>query len=302
MGGRRRPAGGGRPFGGPWTEERLKALEAYLRAYTTALKRQSFERVYVDAFAGPGWARQPPTELLGDLDPEDTGYREGSPRRALHLGGFDQYVFIDKSRAAVEALDRLQTDFPASATQIQVIQGDANVEVPKLCSGFDWKRTRGVIYFDPFGLELAWDTLEAVARTKLDVWLLFPIGAANRMMTRSGEIDEKWQEALDRLLGGPEWRQNMYRHEGEQLGWNGTIDPLRRKAPWPRLLQHVKLRLGQLFAGRVAEPVIQLNSRQAPLYAVFFAVANPDRRAWDLAHGIAQHILGKLRHPEEVTW
>ena len=37
-------------FGGPWTQEKLKILERYLDAYTTALKNQPFKLVYIDAF------------------------------------------------------------------------------------------------------------------------------------------------------------------------------------------------------------------------------------------------------------
>lgn len=293
-----RPPAGHRAFGGAWTDARLQALEEYLKAYTTALKRQPFELLYIDAFAGPGWA----SRQLSGLDVDDNGYREGSPRRALRVGGFDRYIFIDNSRAVTQALDGLREEFPASARQIEIIEGDANVVLPKLCGSFDWERTRGVVYFDPFGLELAWTTLEAVARTKLDVWLLFPIGTANRLMARTGEIDETWAKALDRLLGGRRWWDDMYREEGEQLRLNGAADVLRRKVTWPRLLDLVRVRLAEIFAGGVAEPVVQLNSKKVPLFAVFFALANGDASARALAHRIAGHILNDLTHPEEVTW
>ena len=37
---------------GPWAAAKLDALEAYLKFYGTALNKQSFTRVYIDAFAG----------------------------------------------------------------------------------------------------------------------------------------------------------------------------------------------------------------------------------------------------------
>jgi three-Cys-motif partner protein len=37
---------------GPWAAAKLDALEAYLRFYGTALRKQPFTRVYIDAFAG----------------------------------------------------------------------------------------------------------------------------------------------------------------------------------------------------------------------------------------------------------
>ena len=45
-------------FGGPWTEQKLNALENYLGAYLTIFTRNpkaaKFTRHYVDAFAGSG--------------------------------------------------------------------------------------------------------------------------------------------------------------------------------------------------------------------------------------------------------
>lgn len=42
-------------FGGDWTETKLAILQKYLAAYTTALKRTSFRKAYIDAFAGTGY-------------------------------------------------------------------------------------------------------------------------------------------------------------------------------------------------------------------------------------------------------
>lgn len=42
-------------FGGDWTTTKLRILQSYLRAYTTALKKQPFTKVYIDAFAGTGY-------------------------------------------------------------------------------------------------------------------------------------------------------------------------------------------------------------------------------------------------------
>ena len=46
----------GPSFGGAWTRQKLEILRRYLDTYTTALKDQPFELIYVDAFAGAGVA------------------------------------------------------------------------------------------------------------------------------------------------------------------------------------------------------------------------------------------------------
>lgn len=88
-------------FGGPWTERKLRVLGEYLDRYTTALKNQAFDLIYVDAFAGEGQWR-PNSGYAGG---EYADYREivdGSARIALNARDkpFDQLVFIEKTRAA----------------------------------------------------------------------------------------------------------------------------------------------------------------------------------------------------------
>jgi len=42
---------------GPWARQKLDVLENYLSAYTTALSKQRFRLVFIDAFAGAGKSR-----------------------------------------------------------------------------------------------------------------------------------------------------------------------------------------------------------------------------------------------------
>ena len=49
-------------FGGSWTEQKLEILKKYLETYNTVLKKQPFERVYIDGFAGTGYRQQRKSE------------------------------------------------------------------------------------------------------------------------------------------------------------------------------------------------------------------------------------------------
>ena len=49
------PTGPNHKFGGDWTTEKLRILGEYLKAFTTALKKQKFKTGYIDAFAGSGY-------------------------------------------------------------------------------------------------------------------------------------------------------------------------------------------------------------------------------------------------------
>lgn len=62
-------------FGEPWTRIKLEALEKYLVAFNTALSKQNFTRLYIDAFAGTGRC-----DIKVDGEKKTV---DGSARRAL---------------------------------------------------------------------------------------------------------------------------------------------------------------------------------------------------------------------------
>src|SRR5262245_27335517 len=118
-----KPRGGAQRFGGDWTERKLEVLAKYLKSYTTALKRTSFEKLYIDAFAGTGYRQvrrdsegqtAPAAQLLPDLaEVEAQTLLEGSARRALATDPrFDRYVFIERDAGHCEQLEKLRAEFP----------------------------------------------------------------------------------------------------------------------------------------------------------------------------------------------
>ena len=162
-------------FGGPWTQEKLEILRAYLDAYTTALKNRRFTLVYVDGFAGAGSYTE-----SGDTYAEFHEFREGSARIALAIGDrpFDRLVFVEKETNAASALQQLANEH--KQRWIDVIQGDANKKVPEFCRNMD-AFDRAVVFLDPYATEVAWSTVEAIAATqKIDCWILFPLMAVAR--------------------------------------------------------------------------------------------------------------------------
>ena len=69
-------------YGGEWTLKKLEIIYQYLDRYTTALKNQPFQLIYVDAFAGDGTWRASlgyTREVYGEF----TQILKGSAARAL---------------------------------------------------------------------------------------------------------------------------------------------------------------------------------------------------------------------------
>lgn len=295
--------GKGHRFGGDWTEQKLQVLAKYLRAYTTALKNQPFRKEYIDAFAGTGSrdARRDEGDataaqelLFPDLaEDEPQALLDGSARLALQTEPrFDKYTFIEKNRRRCAHLEELKEEFPDLASDVDVRPREANEEIRGLC-GKDWSSRRAVLFLDPYGLQVEWPTIEAVASTgAIDLWLLFPLGiGVNRMLTRSGDIPEAWRRRLNLLLGTEAWYEDLYRVETEPTLFGE--DERVVKARMETIGRYFNDRLGQVFAGVAPEPGVLRNSANSPLYLLCFAVGS--ERGKELALRIANSLLRKVR-------
>ena len=163
-------------FAGPHTAEKLDALEKYLSAYSNVFKNQSLKTIFFDAFAGTGEipsSRSEPTLLL---DADDQGFVVGSALRALGpRTSFGNYIFVEKRRNKARELEKLRTRFPNK--RITIVNEDANTALRKFCATTNWRECRAVVFLDPFGNQVEWTTIEALAATKaIDLWYLFPAG------------------------------------------------------------------------------------------------------------------------------
>ena len=290
-------------FGGDWTTRKLEVLAGYLRSYTTALKNMPFQKLYVDAFAGTGYRDAPRDDdakssrnpLFPELaEPEPQSLLDGSARIALRTEPpFDGYVFIERSAERCAHLEGLKTEFPDLATRIDIRRGDANTEIQDLCSRH-WSSRRAVLFLDPYGMQVEWATIEAIARTQaIDLWLLFPLGiGVNRLLIKSGDIPESWRHRLDLLLGTKDWFEEFYKVETTPTLFGDDVERV-VKATTATIGRYFNERLKGIFAGVAAEPGVLRNSRNNPLYLLCFAVGNP--RAKEIALRIATHLLKEVR-------
>ena len=279
---------------GPWARQKLNGLEAYLSAYTIALKKQHFKLIYIDAFAGAGrlkirtaWADadEEDLQLLDDeFSKSEEQFIEGSPLRALNLENpFSQYYFFDADAGRAELLEQLKSDYPGRSIKVRV--GDANDLVQELVPLFSGPKTRGVAFLDPYGPHLDWQTVEALGATKkFEVIINFPLGMAiNRMITRSGDIPDSWRAGLNGWFGGAEWAGLVY---AEKTDLFGMSKPYKVDDAAKRLLAYYVDRLKKLF-GHAAAPRVVKNTRRVPIYYMLWAGPNP------LGYKIANHILSK---------
>ena len=254
---------------GPWSEHKYDAQGLYLPAYTRIMNRQrgwcrgGFH--YVDAFSGTG---QPKAR-------DEDRYVKGSPRIALDLDApFDSYTFIEKVPWRAARLRELRAEYPNR--RIEVVEGDCNEVLTQRITPVVRKEfaARGFVFLDPFGTELAWQTIEAVAETgALETIINLPTMAFNRagLPRDPNSLTAERVRAMNRVWGDESWYDLFYE---ERRGLWGTH--VVKAAPTSAL------RLGYLFKEHrlskvfrhVTDPLVIRNTRDLPIYCLLFAGHN----------------------------
>jgi three-Cys-motif partner protein len=284
-------------FGGVWTRDKLERVRKYLIAYSRIMKSRRYKYAYIDGFAGTGYheakadVEGEPCNLYAEFEePAVKGFMDGSARIALQVEPrFHEYIFIEKSPEKTRELERLRSDFPEKADDIIIKQAEANECLRELCLKHSWAERRAMLFIDPFGMQLCWETIAAVAKTRaIDTWILFPVSAVNRLLKRDGELPTRWRERLDLIFGEPGWFDVFFPIEKLPLFDDGS--PVRRKnADYEVIGQYFNRRLASVFAGVAPYPYALKNSKGATLFLLCFAAGNP--YAVGPAINIAQDIL-----------
>jgi three-Cys-motif partner protein len=281
-------------FGGSHTERKLDVVAKYLSAYVTVMKRRSFELHYVDGFAGSG-----ASAALGSDEAIETGLfdtREivqGSPIRALNIiPPFDRYLFIDSNESNIASLQKV-IDGHSNRDRATAKSGDANVQIAQFCDWLETQRmARAVVFLDPFGLAVKWETIAKLAATgKVDLWYLVPVHGMSRQIKNNGEFLASASK-IDDLWGSNEWRNMAVRRIELGNDLFGQVDErLEKIAKAKQFSEMFRDHLKQVFGGRVAESYLPLGKGRLHEFSLMFACANPNPKAFEIALRIANHVL-----------
>ncbi|TIR18756.1 MAG: three-Cys-motif partner protein TcmP [Mesorhizobium sp.] len=297
-------------FGGQHTEIKLAIVEAYLKRYSAALHTWCDHVWYIDAFAGTGKRTVRVKARAGDLleepAPEQVELRRGSAQIAVDIKPpFDRLIFMDTRRKHVAALEGLKAANPQ--LDISVLKGNANELIQREIEWDGWKRTRAVMFLDPYGMEVEWETLEKIAATKaIDVWYLFPLAGLYRQAARDmSKIDAIKEGAITRMLGSDEWKGELYSKvktslTADLLGYLDDTETLQRNADVGGLERYVKKRLKTIFA-EVLDPYPLPVVERPQRFSLFCAISNPSPRAIGLAKSFGNDILKSTRPASRRT-
>ena len=258
---------------GSWSVKKLDLLRNYLITYIKIMTSEKVKswcksRHYVDAFAGATY----------HVDKESYELIEGSPRIALNLEpGFDTYSFIDMNRRRIEdSIEPLRDAYPTKSKSIFTHCGDCNQILTETIlpqfSGTKFCPQRGFMFLDPYGINLDWGTVEAVAKSRIfDVLINFSVMGVYRKLGGKPPSDCDRQK-INALMGTEDWFKVAYAESKQMslLDLPGLQYERRSHEIAERLVKFYQKRLQTCFK-HVSHAVIMKNSSGGPMYALILA-------------------------------
>jgi three-Cys-motif partner protein len=286
-------------WGGIWTESKLEAFSKYVSAYLTILKKNpQWQTIYFDGFAGSGSKESAKNneiyKQLSITEEEQKVYR-GSAERVLALPeklSFDWYYFVDlKEESLIKLESKLSIYQKKCRNPFQFKPGDCNkwvLELSKTMKNSD--KYAALVFLDPFGMQINWESIESLRSTRTDIWILVPTGViVNRLLDRKGKLRSSVK--LESFFGISEKiiREHFY-HESPQmlLFENENADVyLKVSQPVEKIAELYTNRLKTVWKYVTEEPLVLKNKKGVPIFHFIFASNNPT------AKKIAKEIIIK---------
>lgn len=280
------------------TGVKLDIIREYISMYQKTVGEMTWARThYIDAFAGSGQiplANQNNEGTLWADGADDKNselaqsFIKGSTQIALEIEpAFAQYTFIEKDKLKSEELGELLKDHPI-ADRVEIRNGDANIEVRSICSTMASK-DRAVVFLDPFGSQVEWKTIEAIAKTQaMDMWYLFPAGlSVFRQISKDGDVHPTHTKSIDRIFGTTEWRQAFLKKRKVIDLFNQETEVSEKTVTPESAAEYMIDRLKTVFKGTVTEFKVPLGKHAYPSYYLLFASGNPSGPARNLTASLA---------------
>jgi three-Cys-motif partner protein len=188
-----------------WSLEKYKLVGSYCDIFTNGMKYKWDQLVYVDLFAGAGYAK---------IKESNKTYLNSALLAMSIPTPFSKYILCEQDEERFEALSsRVKRDF--SHLNFELIKGDSNKNVDRVIKAlpqFGKGNTRLPFCFvDPYSLNLNFATIKALGQTLMDFLILQALHMdANRNFdTYLNEENTKIAE----YLGLDNWRE-LFEQDG----------------------------------------------------------------------------------------
>jgi len=179
---------------GAWSTDKYALIRLYAHLFTSGMKGKWPNLVYVDLYSGAGQSRiDGSNEIL-----------LGSPLIALSIDiPFDQYIFCDSNRAALDALkSRVASRFPTA--QATYLLGDCNDTWQQIVDLIP-SRCLCLCFVDPYDLSIHFDTLRRLSEGRNMDFLCLLASRTDAGRNRANYTTEE-STKVDLFLGSRDWR------------------------------------------------------------------------------------------------
>jgi three-Cys-motif partner protein len=266
-----------RPWGF-WTRYKLEILERYLDRFTTTTKNKVDKIVYLDLFGG-----EPENYDRLSGNPID-----GSARIALSTAdpAFTHLRFFELEGNAAKLRAALDAEFPDR--DFIVYPGDCNETIHCALAdlrraGVQWAPT--FAFIDPNGPHYTWETLAALAehkglsaKTKVELWMLFPDPLFARLLPTSGQLRQADDQAITKMFGSADW------HAIWEAKLRDVISASEARAEYVDLM---RWRLERQLGYRWTHQLEIRNEKNLPIYHLIFATDS------EPGHKIMSHLYDR---------
>ncbi|MFA6597360.1 MAG: three-Cys-motif partner protein TcmP [Ignavibacteriaceae bacterium] len=185
---------------GSWGESKYQIIYDYNVLFSSGMRHNWDNRIYIDLYSGSGKARVRSTKKI----------LNSSALLALKVPDpYDKYIFCDIDEINIASLEaRVQKDFPTS--NVRYIIGDCNKKIEPIINEIPKYSSKNTVLtfclIDPFSLDIKFDTIRKLGESRLvDFLILFAFG-----MDGKRNINLYLQEnnsRIDNFLGLSDWRE-----------------------------------------------------------------------------------------------
>lgn len=239
-----------------WSLEKYKLVGNYCNIFTSGMKYKWNQLVYIDLFAGAGYAK---------IQESDKIYLNSALVAMSIPNPFTKYILCEKDEERFEALSqRVKRDF--SHLNVELIKGDSNKNVQTVINAIpSFNRNNTLLPFcfvDPYSLNLNFSTIKALASTLMDFLIL---QALHMDANRNFEIYLKEKNTrISKYLGIENWRDVF---ENKSNYRNNFVRFLAEQ------YQDQMHKIGYQKSKHMHQ--IRSNQRNLPLYYLSFYSKNP---------------------------
>lgn len=152
---------------------------------------------------------------------------------------------------------------------------------------------RAVIFLDPFGNQVRWTTIEAIAATSnVDLWYLFPAGlGVVRQITSDGRVIADSEASLDQIFQSRDWRDAVIQKSTRTDLFGMTEDVNTKVATAESVTRYMISEMKTMFRGGVLDRWLPVGNRGVHKFSLLFAWSNPGPAARALAGRVAADIM-----------